>query len=203
MNEKQILVRAAQVVAFLFAISSGFLKKVAPPESSQFCVGLASLLALCIYLLLSVLSAKTLNRAAVRLWVIFGGAFAVIATASALIYFNNHERLTFFYPNDKPDGEYIAGTEYTPRAREFSQAHALVSSGEVLAKFGGLPNRHYVWTQESINRAQLILVVNYLIFTLSISTAVFCLLEIKAAQGRSPRVVAAAAPGARKARRSP
>jgi hypothetical protein len=203
MNEKQILVRAAQVVTFLFAISSGFLKKVAPPESSQFCVGLASLLALCIYLLLSVLSAKTLkNRAAVRLWVILGGAFAVIAAASALIYFNNRARLTFVYPSDKPDGEYIAGTEYTPRAREFSQAHGL-SGSEVLAKFGGPPNRHYVWTQESINRAQLILVVNYLIFTLSISTAVFCLVEIKAAQGRSPRAVAAAAPGARKARRAP
>jgi hypothetical protein len=202
MNERQILVRATQAVAFLFAISSGFLKKVAPPESAQFCVGLAFLLALCIYLLLSVLSAKTLNRAAVRLWVILGGACVVIAGVSALIYFNNHARLTFAYPNDKPDGEYIAGTEYTPRAREFSQAHGLNGS-EVVAKFGGLPNRHYVWTQESIDRAQLILVVNYLIFTLSISTAVFCLVEVKAAQGRSPGAVATTAPAATKARGAP
>jgi hypothetical protein len=202
MKEEQILVRAAQAVVFLFAISSGFLKRVAPPESSQFCVGLASLLALCIYLLLSVLSATTFNRAAVRLWAILSGTFVVIAAASALIYFDNHARLTFVYPSDKPDGEYIAGTEYTPRAREFSQAHGL-SGSEVLAKFGGLPNRHYVWTQESINRAQLILVVNYLIFTLSISTAVFCLVEVKAAQSRSSRALAPAAPRARKARGAP
>ena len=199
MKETQILVRATQAVAFLFAISSGFLKKVAPPESSQFCVGLASLLALCIFLLLSVLSARTFNRAAVRLWVILGGTFVVIAAASALTYFNNHARLTFIYPSDKPAGEYIAGTEFTPRAKELSQKHGL-SGSEVLAKFGGLPNRHYVWTQDSIDRARLILVVNYLVFTLSISSAIFCLVEVKVSQSRSSTSVDTLAPVPREAR---
>jgi hypothetical protein len=190
MNDRQALARAMQIVVFLFAISSGFLGNIAPPESAQFSVGLSSLAALCIYLALSSLAKKKFNQSEVRFWVVLGGVLAVVAVAAALVYFHNRAQLTFAYPPDKPQGEYIAGTEYTPKARDFIQAHGL-SGSEALAKFGGLPNRHYVWTQESINRSQLILVGTYLLFTLSIAAAVFCLVEVKGSQDRSRSASAA------------
>lgn len=188
MNTNPVLIRAAQGVAFLFAAFSGFLKGIAPPEETAvgFAVGTASLLSLCVLLLLSNWSRKRKNTAEERrFWVALAGTLTLFAAGSALTYHYNTNRLTFGYPPDNPHRRYIAGTEYLPAAAELAEQEQL-SPAEVLAKFGGLPNTHLVWRTESIERAKLILVTNYLIFALSIASAVFSLVEMSA-RTRLPR----------------
>jgi hypothetical protein len=182
MNTHAVLVRAAQGVTFLFAGFSGFLKGIAPPEETApgFAVGTASLLSLCILLLLSNWSRKRKNTTRERrLWLVLTGTLTLLAVGAALTYHYNINRLTFGYPPDNPHGRYIAGTEYLPAAAALAEQEQL-SPAEVLAKFGGLPNTHLVWRAESIERAKLILVTNYLIFALSIASAVFSLVEMSA-----------------------
>jgi hypothetical protein len=181
MDTQDILSRSVQTVAFLFAAFSGFLKGIAPPEEreARFAVGTASLLSLCIFLLVSNWIRKRrstlLER---RLWFALAGALTLSAAGTAFAYHYNTNRLTFGYPPDNPHGHYIAGTEYLPAAAALA-AQGQLSPPEVVAKFGGLPNTFLVWRPESIERAQLILISNYLLFVLSLAGAIFSLIEMR------------------------
>jgi hypothetical protein len=188
MKTHAMLARAVQGVTFLFAAFSGFLRGIAPPEEtgSGFAVGVASLLSLCVLLLLS---SRSRNRKPTakerRLWLSMAGSLTVVAVGAALTYYYNTNRLTFGYPADNPHGWYVAGTEYLAPAATLAR-QAQLSPAKVVAEFGGLPNTYLVWRKESIDRARLILVTNYLVFTLSIAGAVFSLVEMSVrAQVRS------------------
>jgi hypothetical protein len=188
MKTQAILARAAQGVIFLFAAFSGFLKGVAPPEEtgSGFAVGVASFLSLCVLLLLSGRSQNRKDTAKERrLWFSLAGTLTLVAAGAALTYYHNTNRLTFGYPPDNPNHWYVAGTEYLAPAATLAR-QAQLSPAKVVAQFGGLPNTYLVWRKESIDRARLILVTNYLVFTLSIAGAVFSLVEMSVrAQVRS------------------
>jgi len=102
----------------------------------------------------------------------------VVALAAGLLYWHNRGRLTFSYPPGKPEAEYIAGTEYAPRAAPLAAKE--LSPSQIVAQFGGLPYRHLVWTPASTERARMILITNYLLFVLCIAGATFSLVEIVA-----------------------
>jgi uncharacterized membrane protein len=178
MRSRQVLVRAVEVVAFLFAAFSGFLKGIAPPEEATagFSIGIASFLALCILLLLSTRVKKKSRTAERKLWVRIAGVLAIVALAAGLLYWYNRNRLTFSYPPENPQAEYIAGTQYTSGAAALAVRQ--LSSSQIVAQFGGLPNRHIVWSPDSIERARMILITNYLLFVLSIAGAVFSSVEL-------------------------
>jgi hypothetical protein len=178
MKGRQVLVRAVEVVAFLLAAFGGFLKGIAPPEEATagFSIGTASFLMLCVFLLLSTRVRKKSRTAERILWVRIGAVLTVAAFAAGLLYWQNRNRLTFSYPPENPQAEYIAGTQYTSMAAALAAAE--LSSSQIVARFGGLPNRHLVWSPDSIARASMILVVNYLLFVLSIAGAVFSLAEL-------------------------
>ena len=189
MNDRKILLRATEMVAFLFAAFSGFLKGIAPPEqAARVSVGTASFLALCVFLLLSFQGKKKVPVAEHRFWVMTGGALTIFAAASALLYVYNRDRLTFAYPPEPPSAEYIAGTQYTPTAQAFMKTNGL-SAPQALAQFGGLPNRHLVWTADSIIRARIILVASYLLFVLSLAGAIFSLVELRTVPARRTAAV--------------
>lgn len=180
MKTRQVLVRAAQAVAFLFAAFSGFLKRMAPPEEAAtgFSVGTACLLTLCVFLLLSTWVKKKSKPRDRTLWFTLAGSLTVIAAFSAVSYKYNLDRLTFGYPPENPQSWYIGGTQYTAEASALTDKRNL-SPSEIVARFGGLPYRHWVWPPASTERAKLILVTNYLIFALSIAGAVFSLVEMQ------------------------
>ena len=179
MRMNPVLARAVEAVAFLFAAFSGFLKGIAPPEEvAQFSVGMASVLALCIFLFISIWLKRRPKHWEHKLWLLLAAALMLVATISGLSYRYSLDRLTFTCPPDNPASRYIAGTQYTPEASAVAQKEGL-SAGQVVAKFGGLPNRHLVWALPSIERATIILVTNYLLFALSIAAAVFSLVEVK------------------------
>ena len=174
---RQALIRAVEAVTFLFTAFSGFLKGIAPPEgeTTVSAVGTASVLALCIFLGISGRSTKTVRRERALRWA--GGVLTVVAAVTALFYLQCLDRLTFGYPPDRPEANYIAGTEYTPDAAKLIAANGLTPSGVLVAKFGGPQFKELVWTKESIQRSRAILISSYLLFVLSIAGAIFALME--------------------------
>src|SRR5215467_9816747 len=168
MRNNRVLTRAVEGVVFLFAAFSGFLTGIAPPEeAAQFSVGAASVLALCLFLFISIWSKKKPRPRERKLWLVLAASLMLVAAIAGLSYRYSLDVLTFTYPPDYPTSRYFAGTQYTPEALALADKEGL-SAGQVVAKFGGLPNRHLVWNVLSVERARIILVTNYLIFTLSI-----------------------------------
>ncbi|HET6175617.1 MAG TPA: hypothetical protein VFE61_01715 [Candidatus Sulfotelmatobacter sp.] len=181
---KKAITGAIGTVAVLFAAFSGFLKGIAPPEgpTAMVSVGGASFLALCIVLFLSAAAKKGARTKERKFLVVIGGVLAVISAAMMLTYWHNRERLTFAYPPEDPQAEYIAGTHYEPAAKAWADQRKR-SKGQVVADFGGLPNRHLVWSDASIQGATITLITNYLFCVLSIAGAVFCLAQATATSG--------------------
>jgi hypothetical protein len=178
MKSREVLVRAIEVVTFIFAAFSGFLRNIAPPGKATegFAIGIASFLTLCILLLLSTRVKKKSRTAERRLWVRVAGVLAAIALAAGLLYYRIRGELTFSYPPDNPQAEYIAGTQYTSGAARFAVRG--LSNDQIVAKFGGLENRQLVWSPASTERASMILVSSYLLFVLSLAGALFSLAEL-------------------------
>jgi len=180
MKNNPVLLRAVEAVVFLFAAFSGFLNGIAPPEDiAEFSAGMGSALALCVLLLISTWMKRRPKRWVRRLWLAAAGALMIVAVITGLFYRYNLDRLTFAYPPDNPKSRYIAGTRYTPEASTLVDRQGL-SPGQVVAKFGGLANRHLVWPLRDVERARIILVTNYILFALSLGCTVFSLVVMKA-----------------------
>jgi hypothetical protein len=175
-----VLARAIQVVAFLFAAFGGFLGNVAPPEDANplFAVGFASILALCVLLFVSAVVRKKQTQP--RLRAIFLGAAAVLfvtAVVSGLFYNSNLNHLTIAVPPERPTERHVVGTEFTP----FGQAERDKAPDKSLSEFvydlGGVKQIEAIWVRESVNHAKTVLTVNYIVLVLGIAGTVFCLAE--------------------------
>jgi hypothetical protein len=177
-NTKAILVKAVEVVVFIFAVFGGFLSGIAPPEeaNAKFSVGVSSFFALVILLLIAAISSNTPVRKYKKWWLTAASAAFLFALAAAFSYKSNLERFTFPYPPESLKAEYIAGTEMTAEAKDYQEKSGRTTSG-VVAAFGGLSNREKVWSSSSIQKAQRILIVNYVALVLSFSISIFCLTE--------------------------
>src|SRR4051812_7299769 len=108
MDSRLVLARAIEMVTFLFAAFSGFLGGIVPPEESSvgFAAGTASILMLCIFLLISAALRKRPKAAERRCWLIIGAALTITAGGTALLYKYNLDRLTFGYPPERPTTTY-------------------------------------------------------------------------------------------------
>jgi len=177
-TQKEYLRKAIEVVTFLFAAFSGYLKGIAPPEerSATFATGLASFLALVIFLLISGVSRGTAPQKQKALWLRLAAALFVVCAVSGLAYKHELDQLTFPYPSDSDGAQYIAGTVPTQMAKPYFDKD--YSASQVVAKFGGPENKQLVWTQESINRAGMLLTTLYLVLVVSLAATIFSLTEI-------------------------
>jgi hypothetical protein len=174
---REILGRAAEAVTFLFAMFSGFLENVAPPEDvADFAVGLASFLALILLLFLSVQARGHFSARRRVLWMRVAGGLAVVALIAGLVYQRNLGTLTFYYPPEDADAEHlIGGTRYLPAAQTLADQG--MSPGQVLAQFGP-DNLNQVWAPGAIENARTVLTVNYLVLVLALAGTIFGLVEI-------------------------
>ena|SRR2546425_843131 len=180
METKEYLAKAVGVVTFVFAAFSGYLKGIAPPEEADAssAVGLGSFFVLIILLLVSVLGRNQVQQRHKKTWLALLLVLAIVAVTSGVMYKGKRDRLTFSYPPDRITAEYVAGIVPTSEAQQyFSKGY---SASEVVAKFGGMENRQRVWKSESINKAKMLLTVNYLVFVLSLAAAVFGFVELLA-----------------------
>jgi len=173
------LTKGLEFVAALGAAFSGFLFNIAPPDETgvKFAVGISSFLMLLVFLFVATLTqreAKPENR---KYWYIAAAVATALFIASAFTYRYNFERLTFLFPPDDEDQvRYVNGTELTKEGQVQRDKAPNSNRAELLDQFGE-NRRQAVWTQSSIDRANTILVVNYVIVVLTITLALLCLIE--------------------------
>jgi len=177
MGQNTWVTKGIEAVTFLFAMFSGFLTGIAPPEEagSKFATGLASFLTFGVILIIwGVLRGREVN-AFRRGFLIAALVLLVIAAVAAITYKWNYDRLTYGYPPEQPMAVGLAGTRLTDEANAYFQQHKLLTNSELVAKFGGTAGR--VWTPESINSAGTWLTVHYIVVVLSLCGMVTCLTE--------------------------
>lgn len=173
------LARGLEVVAALLGAFGGFLLNIAPPDDTgvKFAVGVTSVLMLLIFLFISVFTqgnAKPANR---KYWLVIAGVSALLFAGSAFYYWRSFDRLTFLYPPDDTDQvRYVNGTELTKKGEDQMRASPNMSRAELLDKFGE-NQRQAVWTQQSIDKANIVLVISYVAMVLTVTLALLCLIE--------------------------
>lgn len=175
---KTIVGRLVELIAFLFSLFGGWLKVIAPPEEAEArdAVGLASVLSLLIFLVLTVVIRRNSARAGTNLFAI-AVVLAVVAAVSGFVYRSYLRTLTFAYPPGTIRAEYIAGTVLTEYARQYLEKNPGLNNAAILAKFGGLDNHDLVWTPESRRHAATVLTAWYVVFIISVFGSIFCLTE--------------------------
>ena len=175
MVNSNLLVKGIEIVGVLFAAFGGFLAGIAPPQAAdaRFSVGISSFFALIILFTIAALTKKKYRRA----WIITAVVLFIFSAVAAYYYKTTFDALTFEYPPGSTMVEHVAGTELTSAAREYKQKHEGISNAQLLANFGGLPNKGKVWTEESVNSVRTKLVASYVVLVLLIAGAIFGLTE--------------------------
>jgi hypothetical protein len=186
---KNILARFIQVVVFLFAAFGGFFREIAPPTQTnpKMAVGFGSFLVLIALLIISAIAHHISAANNYKKWIAAGCIFFVLALVSGVLYPSTLSTLTYYYPPppDAPKHWRVKGLELTQIAKDFikrEQRDPRDYSPAELEK-----NLYYeeIWTESSLAKAKLLLLSNYLCLVLSISTAIFCLLEANAKTRRN------------------
>jgi hypothetical protein len=173
-----LLAKFIQIVVFLFAAFGGFLNEIAPPTQTnpKMIVGLGSFLVLIVLLIISAVARNISTAESNRKWIVAGCIFFVLAVVSGILYPWTLSNLTYYYP-PLPDAAVawrVNGLELTQTAKDFIDREPSNYSPAQLEQ-----NLKYedIWTESSLAKAKLLLLSNYLCLVLSISTAIFCLLE--------------------------
>jgi hypothetical protein len=190
LGTKDTLVKAVEVVAFLFAAFSGFLKNIAPPEEADatFAMGISSFLMLAVLLIISALAkGERKGPAQNRLWLGASGLFFVAAGTAAFLYKGDLDRLTFADPPESTRRDYLTGTVWTPAAQEYRRANPQKTVSDIVADFGGHTRKELVWTLDSIQSVRMRCAIHYVALVLCLATTIFCLTEgVLAGRERGP-----------------
>ena len=178
-QKKTFITKAIDVVAVLFSAFGGFLTDFAPPgeTDSKFAVGIASFIALIVLLLVSFLAKAKLPANYRALWLSFAVILFVLTVVFGLSYNKSLDELTFPYPPENTKAEYVRGSVLTADAQVYWSENPQKTTSQVVADFGGLPNRELVWTANSILEARLLLTKGYVLFVLTLSGTIFGLVE--------------------------
>lgn len=173
-----LLAKFIQIVVFLFASFGGFLSDIAPPTQTnpKMTVGFGSFLVLIVLLIISAVARNIPGAKNKKKWIIAGCVFFVLALVSGILYPWTLSKLTYYYP-PPPDAATewkVNGLELTQTAKDFIEREPGNYGPAQLQQ-----NLDYqdIWTESSVAKSRLLLLSNYLCLILSISTAIFCLLE--------------------------
>ena len=179
MNRNTVVTKAIDVVAVLFLAFGGFLTNFAPPEEtdSKAAVGIASFIALIVLLLVSLLAKNKLPAKYRALWLTFALIFFAVTVVVGFSYNKRLHELTFSYPPESTKPQYVRGSVLTPEAQVYWSENPQKTTSQVVADFGGLPNRELVWTSNSILESRLLLTKGYVLFVLALSCTIFGLVE--------------------------
>jgi len=173
---KRILTSGIEVVTFLLAAFGGFLKKVAPPDQvgASYPVGVMSFLMLIALMIVSTVGRNWPAKVARRRWTIAGSVLFLLGIVACFAY--PYMLGNYTYPQESDlKNRHINGSDkfLTSEARQYKLARPGVTPEELDKNFpdGG------VWTQAGVERAQSLLLAAYACLVLSLSGAIFCLLE--------------------------
>jgi len=179
---KKLLTSFVEIVTFLLAAFGGFLKHIAPPETtgSPYAVGLLSFLVLIALMIISAVARGTRGAKFRRNWIFAGTAAFLIAIPPSFFYPSALEQFTWSSPPNSPIRRIRGRDEdFTPAVKDFLKEHPDSSLQVLTRKFD--PDETQMWSAESLREASTRLRVLYCWLVLSLATAVFCLLEANVA----------------------
>jgi drug/metabolite transporter (DMT)-like permease len=121
MDKKEIIIKAVELVTFLFAAFGQFLLKIAPPDSRpfSFVIGISSLLLLAILLLLSSVAKKRRLKNVKRKWIIFSILLLVTGAVLGFIYKSKLDNNTVVFQSQSKEYMYVTGNTLTKDASEY------------------------------------------------------------------------------------
>jgi hypothetical protein len=175
-DTKALLTSFVEVVTFLLTAFGGFLKKIAPPDQTgaSYAVGAMSFLMLIVLMIASAVGRNKVEKRPSRGWVIAGVVLFFFALTAAFVYPYVLSRYTYPQFADPKTRRINASVEYlSPDARRYLSANPNATPEELDRN---LPDGD-IWTHAGIQRAELWLLAAYACLVLSISGAIFSLLE--------------------------
>jgi hypothetical protein len=192
-NYAVLLKSAIAVIVFLFGAFSGFLLKFTPPDPSDelgIPIGIAQFLSLALLLFVSLLcnyqatKKKADQRKFVRLWLYIAGSMIIIFAVSSIFYYSNLKQHTI--RQSDWNVTLIRGTELTPDSRDICKEDKQNRSDEecesyLLYKYynaNEIIDKHFLWTEKSVNAMQMRLLIIYIIVIVTISGLLFSLVEL-------------------------
>ena len=177
---KKLLASFIEVVTFLLAAFSGFLKNVAPPDATgaSYDVGILSFLLLIVLLTISAMS-RLARRPMGRKWLVAGVVCFVLALPAAYGYPKILRAHTYAPKFDAKTRHVKASSEYlTKPAKQFADEHPTESSAADLEQNFAYDD---IWTKEGLELAEQKLLLGYAWLVLALCTAIFCLVEANVA----------------------
>jgi hypothetical protein len=191
-NYTVLLKAAIGVVIFIFGAFSGFLLNISPPDPAgniAFQVGLAQFVALVILLFFSLLSnfqlrrSKKNQRKFLRLWLMIAAALILTFIISSLLYYKNFQDNTIVQKdwNIRFTRGTLTETSRQICAEEKQYHSEAECESFLLYKYynaNEISDKHFLWTEESVSRASLRLLINYIIVIVSLSASLFSLVEL-------------------------
>ncbi len=177
-NTESVIKQGGQAVAAVFSGFGGFVLNVQPPEGvlKAFTIGFASTLSALLFLVISIFSQRYASERYRHIFVALSVALIIVVAITGFRYQDMFARLTLDLPSVNGTEKIIIGTDLTSQARE-----GLTRTGEPLSQlvldFGGKDARERVWTRASIRAATLTLNNGYILLSVSVAAAVFCIAE--------------------------
>lgn len=188
-----LLKSAIGVIIFLFGAFSGFLMKFAPPDPSdtlKLPVGIVQFIALALLLFISVLChyqtsiGKLQETNFTRIWLFISGGLLLLFIFSAIVYYSNYKKYVIRQDNWNislvrgetltDDSKQICIEEKhdgSPNDCETFLLYKYYNSNEIFDK-------HLLWTEDSMHKVNMKLLINYIIVIASISSLLFSLVEL-------------------------
>jgi hypothetical protein len=179
-RNSRILTTAVQVVVFLFSSFGGTLRRLAPPQAVDVdqLVGISSFLVLIVLLIVSAISRTRRGRDR-RSWITAGIALFVLSLVPAYFYPIQLERHTWENPPGR-EHRLLKGldSDFTPAVQRYVAAHP--DEGHDPQQLARNFETNQIWTPESLAQAAMRLRLLYVSLVLTLTTAVFCLIEANA-----------------------
>jgi hypothetical protein len=173
---KKLLASFVEVVTFLFASFGGFLKNIAPPDQvgASYPVGIMAFLMLVILLAISAIGRNAPTQTGRKKWITAGIMLFFLALPASFLYPYLLSHHTYPHQLELSKRQISASDEYlTPDARQYKAANPEATAEDLSQN---LPDGD-VWTRHGVERTEIQLLAAYACLVLTLSGAIFCLLE--------------------------
>lgn len=186
MKSRDWLELAAGTVAYILTMFGGFLTGFAPPPhpvraEDGFALGLGSMLAAVLFLLVIAVVRLTGRRVKPAVWLGVAAALTVGFGIAGFAYHDFKRDHTFVWNAQDPPATYLAGdslTSYATRLASAIQQQGQEPTSEGMVELSGGPSEaEQIWPRSSLARVQRKMELRYLLVLLAISGGLFFLLE--------------------------
>ncbi|MBF0559542.1 MAG: hypothetical protein HQL08_12280 [Nitrospirae bacterium] len=185
-NPRGLLTWAVEIIGFLFSAFGGFLTNIAPPNrtNTTFSVGIVSFLLLIILLIVTASGRQAPGSRYRKRWIAFGTICFLSALPAVLLYWQALQLNTYDFPCTGSSTRHLmAGVqELTVESKNWIETHPYEKSACDLEM--NLPSDQ-IWDSSAMLAAGKRLMLLYTWLVISLSTALFSLVEANSPYGRT------------------